>query len=363
MGKKNRKAIPNYNPNPPAAKKAAIPPVKTSFLDRMVDGREYQSIVGLSNVSVDLGTEMSRAMNDIRAIRKRPIICYIANTLNSAIVGKTSLSIDNSDDTPFIEILNAIPQEEKAVDIILVTPGGSADTVDYFVKKLRGRFEKIAFILPYMAMSAGTIFSMSGDELIMSESAFIGPIDPQVPSRGGMFVPAQSIMTLIDTIRIRGEEQLKKGKQPDWTDVQILNHLDPKELGNAITASALSTRLVSEYLREYKFRDWTEHSDGKMVTPEERVSRANEIATLLCNNSVWLSHGSRITRDIAVNTCKLKVTYPETIEGLGRAIRRFWALMQLTLESNPIAKIYASGDYFLFRSANIPKASPPAPSK
>lgn len=362
MSKSHRKQpFPNYNPNPPA-KRVQTPPVADSLLDMMEDGREYQSIVG-RNVSVDLGTEMKRAMDDIRKIRQRPIMCYIANTLNSAIAGKTSFSIDNSDDTPFIEILNSIPREEKAIDIILVTPGGSADTVDYFVKKLRDRFDNIAFILPYMAMSAGTIFCMSGDELIMSESAYIGPIDPQVPSRGGIYVPAQSIMNLIATIKARGEAQMKKGLKPDWTDIQILNHLDPKELGNTITASALSTRLVTEYLKLYKFRDWTVHSCGREVTPEERNARAAEIANLLCDNSVWLSHGSRITREIAVDICKLRVTYPESVEGLDRAIRRFWALMQLTLENNPIAKIYASGDYFLFRSVNTPPVQPANPSK
>lgn len=341
-----------------------MPVEVASLLDKMVDGREYQSIVGL-NISVDLGTEMKRALNDIQRIRKRPIICYIANTLNASIAGRTSLSIDNSDDTPFIEILNSIPKSEKSVDIIIVTPGGSADSVDYFVKKLRERFNNIAFILPYMAMSAGTIFCLSGDELIMSESSYIGPIDPQVPSRGGTFVPAQSIITLISAIKARGEEQMKKGEKPDWTDVQILNHLDPKELGNAITASALSTRLVSEYLKLYKFRNWKKHNNGNNVTVEERNKRASEIASLLCDNSVWLSHGSRITREIAVEKCKLRVTYPESVEGLDRAIKRFWALMQLTLENNPIAKVYASGDYFLFRSVNIqpiPSAADPSNS-
>lgn len=335
--------------NPPTAPQ----PVIHSLLDHMVDGREYQSIAG-KRVEIQLDVELKKALSEIQAIRKRPIICYISNTINRSISGKVSVSIDNTDDTPFIEILNAIPETEKAVDIILVTPGGSADTVDYFVKKLRSRFDKIAFILPYMAMSAGTIFCMSGDELIMSESAYIGPIDPQVPSRAGIYVPAQSIMTLISSIKRRGEEQLKKGLQPDWTDVQILNHLDPKELGNAITASALSTKLVTEYLKQYKFRDWLYHSDGSIVTDIERMERANKIATLLCNNSVWLSHGSRITREIAVETCMLKVIYPEEITGLDRAIRRFWALMQATLENNPIAKIYATEDYFLFRMANLP---------
>lgn len=349
-GHRNSHSFPNYNPNPPV--KRVPQPVAGSLLDLMVDGREYQSIVG-KNVSFQLDVEMKRALDEIQTIRQRPIFCYISNTLNHSLAGKVSTSIDNTDDAPFMEILRNIPVDVKAIDILLVTPGGLADTVDYFVKKLRERFDSIAFILPYMAMSAGTIFCLSGDELIMTESAYIGPIDPQVPSRGGMYVPAQSIMTLIETIKKRGEDQMKKGLKPDWTDVQILNHIDPKELGNAIIASAQSTRLVTEYLKLYKFRDWNEHSGGGEVTPEERNARAAEIAALLCNNSVWLSHGSRITREIAVDICKLKVTYPENTEGLDRAIRRFWALMQLTLENSPIAKIYSYGDYFLFRNANI----------
>lgn len=351
MKARNRKSISNSNQNHSMTPKITHK-LATSLLDMMEDGREYQSIVG-KNVSLDLGKEMKRAMDDIQAIRKRPIICYIANTLNPIIYGKASISIDNNDDTPFLEILNSIPQEEKSVDIILVTPGGSADTVDYFVKKLRDRFDKIAFILPYMAMSAGTIFCMSGDELIMSDSAYIGPIDPQVPSRGGRFVPAQSILTVISNIKVRGEEQLKKGLQPDWTDIQILNNLDPKELGNAITASAFSMKLVSEYLKDFKFRDWIVHSNGKEVTMDERNQRALYIAKLLCDNSVWLSHGSRITRKIARDLCQLKVIFPEDIVGLARAIKRFWALLQLILENNTITKIYASDNYFLFRSITL----------
>lgn len=67
-----------------------------------------------------------------------------------------------------------------------------------------------------MAMSAGTIFCLSGDDLIMDERAFFGPIDPQVPSKNGRYVPAQSITTLIADIQTRGQEQLAKGLQPNW---------------------------------------------------------------------------------------------------------------------------------------------------
>ena len=358
-GKPNKPTYPHFKggaPTPAVSKK----PVPVSLLDKMVDGREFQSIVGLKNVVIDFDAEIKRAISDISAIRNRRTICYIANTLNVSIAGRTSISIDNTDDGPFDEMLKTVPEDEKDIDIILVTPGGSADTVDHFVHKLRDRFEHVAFILPYMAMSAGTIFCLSGDELIMSESAYIGPIDPQVPSKNGAYVPAQSIFTLIDTIKQRGIEQMKKGLQPDWTDVALLKNIDPKEIGNAINASALSMRLVTEYLRLYKFRDWTTHQhDGSEVTPEQRDARAAEIAAALCDNSVWLSHGSRISREIAVNKCQLRIKYPEEIPGLDRAIRRFWALMMLTLENNPISKFYATGDYLIVRSVN----TNPVPTK
>ena len=219
-----RSNIPNYNTNPPKSRK----PVQTSILDKMEDGREYQSIVGLNNISIDIGSEMKKAMDDISSIRRRRVMCYISNTLNPVLAGKCSLSLDNGDDAPFIEILKSIPEDVKDIDIILVTPGGSADTVDYIVKKLRNRFNNIAFILPYMAMSAGTIFCLSGDELIMSESAYFGPIDPQVPSKNGMYVPAQAIITLIEDIKKRGSDQIKKGLNPDWTDLETLT---PKNWG------------------------------------------------------------------------------------------------------------------------------------
>ena len=102
-----------------------------------------------------------------------------------------STSIDNNDDLPFAEMISTIPSELKNIDVILVTPGGSAQQVAKFVDKLRPRFDDVAFILPYMAMSAGTIFAMSGNDIIMGKNSYIGPTDPQVPNKDGFYVPAQ----------------------------------------------------------------------------------------------------------------------------------------------------------------------------
>lgn len=106
-----------------------------------------------------------------------------------------------------------------------------------------------------MAMSAGTIFIMSGDEIVMSKHSRFGPIDPQIPNRDGRFVPAQSILLALNDIRIRGEERLKKGLNPLWTDVQLLRNIDHRDIGVAQSASRYSIDMVSEFLIKYKFKE------------------------------------------------------------------------------------------------------------
>jgi len=323
------------------------PPV-TSLLDSMIDGREFESLIKHKQINVNLGHEIQRALKEISDIRQRPAIAYLANIVNPSI--KASRSIEYSDDLPFTELVNTVPADARQVDVILVTPGGSGTQVAKFVDKLRPRFDRVSFILPDMAMSAGTIFAMSGDEIIMTSNSHIGPIDPQVPNRDGMYVPAQAILTLIEHIKEKGAAAIAQGRTPEWTDLQILRQIDPKEIGNAINASKYSVELVENYLYKHKFSTWINHSDGRPVTDDERKKRANEIASQLCDHSLWKSHGRGITREAAWEGCRLKITHSESIEGLDRAIKRLWALFYWMFENTPVYKIFASEYYSLMRN-------------
>lgn len=57
----------------------------SSFLDVMEDGREYESLIKLSNVSIDFTSEIKRSLTEISNIRQRPIVCYAANVINNNI--------------------------------------------------------------------------------------------------------------------------------------------------------------------------------------------------------------------------------------------------------------------------------------
>jgi len=318
------------------------------MLDKMVDGREFESLLNYQYQNLDLIGELRKSIAEIKAIRNRPIVCYVANVVKPR---SSSISIEDSDDLPFNEMIASLPADCKEIDIVLVTPGGFAHQVAKFVNKLRPRFDKVGFIILNKAMSAGTIFIMSGDEIIMTNQSQIGPVDPQVRTNTGEFVPAQSILTLIEEFRIRGEAYIKKGLQPPWTDLQILRGIDPKEIGNAMNASNYSIQMVEEYLFNHKFKNWTVHSDGTTpVTEQEKKDRANEIAKLLCEHSKWKNHGHAITREAAWEVCKLKIHHAENTAGLDRAMRRMWALFYWIFENSTLSKVFISENYCIMRN-------------
>lgn len=325
----------------------------SSLLDVMIEGNEYASIIDCIPEGMNFRDEIQRGIREIEKTRNRKLICYFANIQNKNIT--ISTSIDYSDDLPFSEMISNIDNNIKAIDVMIVTNGGSGEQVAKFVNKLRPRFDSVEFLLPDVAMSAGTIFCLSGDEIIMDTRAHIGPIDPQIPNNKGIYFPAQSLLTVINEIQERGAELLRKGAKPSWTDIEILNNIDAKEIGRAINASQFSIDMVKEYLSLYKFKTWTNHSDGHLVSDDEKINRANEIAINLCDHSIWKTHSRGITREIAWEVCKLKIKLAEEFPGLQPAIRKLWTLVYWMFESSPIAKIIISSTYSIFRGQQLIK--------
>ena len=201
-----------------------------------------------------------------------------------------------------IEDLKTEPNKKNTVYIILTTPGGSAETVQVLVNILRHHYEEVNFIIPQYAYSAGTILCMSGDNIFMDYFSQLGPIDPQVKSKEGKFVPALGYLDKV-------EEFLDKAKKGTLTDAEfvILKNLDLAELRLYEQAKNLTIDLIKEWLTKYKFKNWTQHSSsGKEVTLKDKENRAKEIAAKLADSKKWCSH----SRPIDINQLremKLKI--------------------------------------------------------
>jgi membrane-bound ClpP family serine protease len=177
--------------------------------------------------------------------------------------------------------------------IILNTSGGAAEIAEKMVDITRHHYAEVYFVVPDFAMSAGTIFSMSGDKIFMDYSSSLGPIDPQVWN-GKQWVPALGYLDKV-------EELLKKAKDGTLSEAEflILQNQDLAMLSRFEQAKELTITLLKKWLVEYKFKDWAKHETnpakkGKSVTQEEKEERAAEIADLLGSNKKWHSHGRMI---------------------------------------------------------------------
>ena len=162
--------------------------------------------------------------------------------------------------------------------------------------------------------------------------------------RIGRYVPAQALLLLVEQLQEQGQSALDKGGSVPWTAVRIIDSIDKKELADAITASNYSTMMATQFLLNYKFKNWTvRETSGEQVTEEYRQQRAEEVADALASHDKWKSHGHAISRDVLRDVVKLQIENPES--NLERAIIRLWALCTWIFDKTPISKLIVSSDY------------------
>lgn len=80
----------------------------------------------------------------------------------------------------------------KPLDIILHTPGGFVLPALQIARAIKAHPARKTVFVPHLAMSGGTLIALAADEIVMSDHAVLGPIDPQVAG-----VPAASWLKVV----------------------------------------------------------------------------------------------------------------------------------------------------------------------
>ena len=283
--------------------------------------------------TLDLAAERKKQLERIVQLRKRDILVYAADS-GKARQG-APVGIDNSDLLPITDQISNM--SGTAIDILLETGGGSGETAEDIVRMLYSKYKSVAFIIPGMAKSAGTIMTMAGDEILMDSSSSLGPIDAQIQWEGKVF-SAEAFLKGLEAIKaeVTATNSLNRAYIP------ILQRISPGEIQHAENALSFAKDLVTAWLRDHKFQNWTihrTHDPGTQVTAEQKQARAKEIADKLCDHSKWLSHG----RSIKVPDLKsigLEITDYGDQPELADAIRRYNILLNMTFDSTGIYKLF-----------------------
>lgn len=244
----------------------------------------------------------------------------------------------------FIEKLKDGSAKGRLV-IVLNTPGGTAEAVEKMVEIVRFHYDEVYFVVPDFAMSAGTIFCMSGDRIFMDYSSSLGPIDPQV-SKGSEYVPALGYLEKV-------EQLLEKARQGTISQAEflILQSIDLAMLSRYEQARDLTVTLLKKWLVQYKFRDWETHGTsqamlGQPVTDEEKRQRAEDIAKTLGDHKFWHSHGRMISAETAMKVLRLKIDDYSNDTNLRNLIRSYNDLLIEYIGKNNFKLFMHSRNYF-----------------
>jgi ClpP class serine protease len=134
-----------------------------------------------------------RLIAKIERDRKSRVILLIHRQETMSLLGFPVVRYIDVNDSE--EVLRAIHMTGPGVpiDIILHTPGGLVLASMQIARALHKHKGKVTAFVPHYAMSGGTLIALAADEIVMSEYAVLGPVDPQL----GQY-PAASILKVVE---------------------------------------------------------------------------------------------------------------------------------------------------------------------
>jgi hypothetical protein len=212
----------------------------------------------------------------------RDVILY-ASKWTSPGSSPGEVTITEEDLQGLMEVIHGLTG--PSLDLIIHSPGGSAEVTEALVAYIRTKFTDVRAIVPQSALSAATMLACSANKIVMGKHSFLGPIDPQfiIETRTGVQrVPAQAILDQFDKAKVECQDPKNLGH---W--LPILEQYGPALLVQCENALELSRTLLAEWLERYMFKG-----------DPEAFEKAKGIADYLSNHKEFKSHGKHISRDI-----------------------------------------------------------------
>ncbi len=236
------------------------------------------------------------------------------------------------------EAIEKIPEKKKKIAIIHNTSGGIVEVVERMVNIVRHHYDEVIFIIPDRAMSAGTVFALSGDKIYMNYFSCLGPIDPQVERNidgQKRLVPALSYINQYNKF-------IQNAQQNNISSVEFSlfkEQFNLAELETFMQAQELTEDLLEKWLATYKFKDWKKEN-------KEKKQRAKKIAKDLNNYKKWHSHSRGISKE-TLKSSGLKINDFSEIEGLTELVNDYYGLLTDFMQ-NEKTEFFVHGKGYLF---------------
>lgn len=264
-------------------------------------------------------------IGSLHELTGRNVIAYYSGWLEKQDLirqGLGGFEVNDSDKNGFMAVIHGMDRS-LGLDLLLHTPGGDIAATESLVDYLRAMFDgNIRVIVPQLALSAGTMISLSASQIVMGKHSSLGPIDPQI---GGL--PAHGI-----------KEEFEKAKEeiasdpstiPVWQP--IIAKYTPTLVGECEKAIAWSNKMVKEWLETGMFKD-----------DDDRSDKADKVLAELADHAITLSHSRHISYDKAAELDLNVVRLEDLGQEIQDAVLSVHHACGLTVSATPAFKIIES---------------------
>ncbi len=240
--------------------------------------QELQATIPQPGAPPDFDSVRRKYLAQLHALTGRPVILYATDWLGG---GPPQAAINLEDMQAMMEVCRGLPGPE--LDLILHSPGGSAEATASIVRYLRTRYKHIRAFVPVAAMSAATMWALACNEIVMGKHSQLGPIDPQLITPQGS-IPARAILDQFD----RAKKECSENPSLLGAWLPILQQYGPALIEQCENAERLAKRLTTEWLVEYMFAD-----------ADDPKRKADRVVDFFADHRLHQSHSLGISREQA----------------------------------------------------------------
>lgn len=238
------------------------------------------------------------------------LICYIAGL---------AAPIDRDDPAAFYDLLHNLGRGDD-VDFLLHTGGGDIDAAEKLIVMLRQKVGtgKLRIIVPDFAKSAGTLIALGADEIVMSDTSELGPIDPQI-------------------IRVDKDGNRIQHSVQDYLDAYDQFKVALDKNADDITAHLMMQKLDPATVRHYENVKNRARSIAETLLKEGMLKEKGNwslAAGILIDTKEWPSHAQMISRELAANKIGLNVDYRSPDDEAWSMYWQLYCLQKMEITGN-----------------------------
>lgn len=259
---------------------------------------------------------------------KRNLVCYFGNAAHPGG------AMQDHDPDLLENILRSMNLDGfgRKLDLMVNSPGGFPYAAGKMARVCRTFSKEFRAIVLGRAMSAATLLCLGADELLMTGTASLGPIDPQMlmnSAKGQRLVPATVI---IETFRqmLGAAQQAIAAKAPPDPFLHVLDTIDATAIFESTKAIEATKRIAKELL-----------ATGLLRSSPAGIDKA--VTSLIAEGEKEL-HGKHLYPDVVKAEIGLPVNLLPPGTGLDPIFRELFVRMEMYANRKGVAKYLVNRD-------------------